>query len=190
MCKWMSMIVDDEGKVYHKNGVVSHGKIEKLFKLRDNGHYAKVELTPKTDLRDVESWEFLIDEERTPDWWDGAYEDNVRQVARDWVKNGCDFGSVGGYLDLVGLTSLKDVKFGSVGGDLYLSGLTSLKGVTLPSVGGDLDLRGLTSLKDVKFGSVGGYLDLRGLTSLPKGYKLPKNAYTPNLISGKKKARK
>ena len=54
---------------------------------------------------------------------------------------------VGGYLNLGGLTSAKDLVLPkSIGGFLNLCGLTSAKGLVLPkSIGGSLDLCGLTS---------------------------------------------
>jgi len=80
-----------------------------------------------------------------------------------WAINNPE--SVGGYLDLGGLTSAEGLKLPeSVGGGLYLRGLTSAEGLKLPeSVGGYLDLSGLTSAEGLKLPeSVGDYLDLGG----------------------------
>ena len=58
-------------------------------------------------------------------------------------------GKFGGSLDLIGLTSAKDLVLpNTVGGYLYLSGLTSAKDLVLPkTMGGYLDLRGLSGVE-------------------------------------------
>ena len=150
MCDFFSAIVDDEGKVYWKNGINSHSELEKEFSLRDSGHYAKVELNP-VKFNDVSTWNFKIDEERAPDWWDGAYEDNVRQTVRDWMNSGI------GYI---------------WSGSLYLRDC-DLEGVTLPQfMSGSLDINGC-DLEGVTLPqSVGGWLDINGCKNIPE--KLPK----------------
>ena len=134
MCKFFSAIVDDEGKVYWKNGISSHLEIETACKLRDNGHYAKVELVPINDFMNVDKWLFNIDESIKPTWWDGAFESNVRQVLKDWMKSGKQYIWSGG-MDLRSLTTLPaGVKFPTeVSGWLDLRSLTTLPaGVILP----------------------------------------------------------
>jgi hypothetical protein len=162
MCKFFSAIVDDEGKVYWREGLSSHSEIEAACKLRDNGNFAKVELIPINDFMNVDKWEFKIDESRQPDWWNGAFESNVRQTVKDWMGSGKKY-TWSGCLNLRGLTSLP-------------------AGVKFPEeVSGWLDLRGLTSLPaGVKFPAKSGWLDLSGLTSLPAGVKFPANTYLPN----------
>jgi len=106
MCNFFSAILNDEGHVLWKNGISSHSELELVFKIRDDGHHAKVELTPPPEgpFNDVEKWVFKIDEERTPEWWDVAYEGNVRQVVKDWMASG-DRYTWDCYLDLRSLTS-------------------------------------------------------------------------------------
>ena len=148
MCNFFSAIVNDEGQVLWRNGISSHSELEKALNIRDDGHSAKVELTPPPEgpFNDVEKWVFKIDEARTPEWWDGAYEGNVRQVVNDWMCSN-DRYTWDGDLDLGGLTSAKGLTLPQeIGGDLNLGGLTSAEGLTLPQeIGGDLYLGGLTS---------------------------------------------
>jgi hypothetical protein len=93
---------------------------------------------------------------------------------------------VGGYLVLLGCTSLKSLPDGlQVGGYLVLSGCTSL--TSLPNglkVGDKLNLRSCTSLKSLPEGlQVEGDLYLKGcisLKSLPDGLQVGGNLYLAN----------
>ena len=184
MCIFFSAIVNDEGKVFWKNGISSHSEIETACDIRDDGHHAKVELVPSGDFSNVDTWVFNIDEERKPDWWDGAYEGNVRQVVKEWMASGKNYTWTG-RLDLRGVTKLDPgVVFPEKTGWLDLRGVTKLDpGVVFPKeVTGGLDLRGVTKLDPgVVFPEKTGRLDLRGVTKLPRGLILPKTAYIPNV---------
>jgi hypothetical protein len=77
----------------------------------------------------------------------------------------------GGWLNLSGLTSAKDLVLPKeIGDSLYLNGLTSAKDLVLPKeIGGWLYLNGLTSAKDLVLPKeIGGWLNLSGLTSEEK----------------------
>jgi hypothetical protein len=87
----------------------------------------------------------------------------LREISKD--------GVYGGWLDLRGLTSAKDLVLPkTIGGWLDLNGLTSAKDLVLPkTIGGGLDLRGLTSAKDLVLPkTIGGWLDLNGLCTEEK----------------------
>ena len=179
MCQFFSAIVDDEGKVLWKNGITSHSELEQELKIRDSSHYAKVELFPtgKSRFNKVETWKFTIDEARKPDWWDGAYEDNVRQVIREWMKSGTKY-VWNGHLDLRGITSAQGLTLPQIiGGWLYLSSLASAQGLTLPqSIGGSLDLSSLASAQGLTLPqSIGETLylnpNIKHLNTIPQRYK-------------------
>ena len=142
MCKFFSGLINKHGKCYVKNGVTSHSELEQIFKIRDNGEYAKWELTPVNDWK-VENWKFLLDEQRTPEWWNDGYIQFCMAAVKECF-NGKDWsGSL--YLQGTAITALPSGL--KVGGSLYLQG-TAI--TALPSglkFGGSLYLQGTAITK-------------------------------------------
>ena len=87
MCQFYSCIITQKGKIYDKLGVDSHTRLEEIYGLRDNGLHerAKLEVVPK-ELRDpVDMWDFIVDEERTPEWWNDGYKGIVLEHLKKQV---------------------------------------------------------------------------------------------------------
>ena len=146
----------------------SHTEILKHYKIKDDKplelrRHVKFELHPLGSLTSTRpsDWRFVLDEDETPDWFmesdwaDKCIRAGVKQIIREYIKNGCpcdlylqdtpikDLGqlkSVGGYLDLRN-TPIKDLgQLQSVGGDLYLQGtpIKDLGQLQSVSVGGEI----------------------------------------------------
>src|SRR3990167_6954653 len=75
MCQFKSAIVTRTGEVLHHWGVDSHEDLIDLFGLRDNNHlqhFVRVEYCPDTteNLRNPQSYELMVDEKQTPEWFE------------------------------------------------------------------------------------------------------------------------
>ena len=198
MCMTRSFIIT-------KNAVLSlpktdsHEEIIKANRLNDSvlaPDFVRVELLPTTDLEKLDTWEFRLDQDRLPDWWNSKESEIAcREEFAKWIKSH-GWKNIPGDLNLQnckGLTKLPD-QLCSVGGCLSLQGtavksLGSLQSVggslslqdtavkdlgSLQSVGGSLYLQG-TAVKDLgSLQSVGGYLYLHGtaVKKLPKNLKV------------------
>ena len=145
MCNFASFVLTKD-KVFWSDSD-SHTDIIEEFELHEDGangpNILKVEIvpTPKIkSLRDYDNWEFKIDQDIMPEWYNKDLDESRTRKALK-IRFAKDF-KVGKYLDLRGCTGLEslpnDLK---VSGSLYLIGCTGLK--SLPSdlkVGGSLYL--------------------------------------------------
>ena len=210
MCDFASFVLTKD-KVFWSDNSDSHTDIIKEFGLHEYGtngpNILKVEIIPNTkikSLRDYDNWNFIIDQDIMPEWYNKDLDESRTRKALK-IRFAKDF-KVPGYLDLTGYTGLKSLPSNlKVPGSLDLTGCTGLK--SLPSdlkVAGSLDLRGCTGLKslpsDLKVPGylnlsgctglkslpsdlkVAGYLDLRGCTglkSLPSDLKVGGSLYLP-----------
>lgn len=96
MCRFMSAIILKKKVVLAPIYNHSHSDMLKRLDIRDSsenaGHvFVRAELVPKNDNRTtpVDEWEFIIDQDVTPDWFDidrGRYEEEMREAAKEWVK--------------------------------------------------------------------------------------------------------
>ena len=181
MCDFASFVLTKD-KVFWSDSN-SHTDIIEEFGLHEDGangpNILKVEIFPTTkikSLRDYNNWEFIIDQDIMPEWYNKDLDKSRTRKALK-IRFAKDF-KVPGYLDLSGCTGLKSLPSNlKVPESLNLSGCTGLK--SLPSdlkVGGYLDLNGCTGLKSLPSDlKVGGYLYLHGCTglkSLPSNLKV------------------
>ena len=182
MCNFASFVLTKD-KVFWSDNSNSHTDIIKEFELHEDGtngpNILKVEIvpTPKIkSLRDYDNWEFKIDQDIMPEWYNKDLDESRTRKALK-IRFAKDF-KIPGSLDLIGCTGLKSLPSNlKVPESLNLSGCTGLK--SLPSdlkVGGYLDLNGCTGLKSLPSDlKVGGYLYLHGCTglkSLPSNLKV------------------
>ena len=97
MCNFKSAIVLQDESV--KGGfrllmspwTESHSELETIFKLKADARLsrAKVEFTPESMDKAYlpETYKLTIDQERTPDWFDGDMQEAVSEKMRDYVKS-------------------------------------------------------------------------------------------------------
>jgi hypothetical protein len=188
MCDFASFVLTKD-KVFWSDSN-SHTDIIEEFGLHEDGangpNILKVEIFPTTkikSLRDYNNWEFIIDQDIMPEWYNKDLDKSRTRKALK-IRFAKDF-KVPGYLDLRGCTGLKSLPSDlKVSGSLDLTGCTGLK--SLPSdlkVPGYLNLSGCTGLKSLPSDlKVAGYLDLRGCTglkSLPSDLKVGGSLYLP-----------
>jgi len=181
MCDFASFVLTKD-KVFWSDSN-SHTDIIEEFGLHEDGangpNILKVEIFPTTkikSLRDYNNWEFIIDQDIMPEWYNKDLDKSRTRKALK-IRFAKDF-KVPGYLDLRGCTGLKSLPSDlKVSGSLDLTGCTGLK--SLPSdlkVPGYLNLSGCTGLKSLPSDlKVGGYLYLHGCTglkSLPSNLKV------------------
>ena len=94
MCTPFSCVVKSNLSILIGKSIAHHSHSEII---RDAGlpaeisvnQYAKVELLPpdKQYASDVEGWMLILDEERTPEWWEEnlpEIDDRVRDAAQKW----------------------------------------------------------------------------------------------------------
>ena len=189
MCNFASFVLTKD-KVFWSDNSDSHTDIIKEFGLHEYGangpNILKVEIFPTTKikyLRDYDNWEFKIDQDIMPEWYNKDLDESRTRKALK-IRFAKDF-KVPGYLDLRGCTGLKSLPSDlKVPGYLNLSGCTGLK--SLPSdlkVGRSLDLTGCTGLKSLPSNlKVDGHLDLSGCTglkSLPSDLEVGRYLYLP-----------
>jgi len=149
MCQFASGFFNPKSMVVKVHDLSSHSDTQKVLKLGDgpepNGwrefHYLptgeiECRALPVDDKTSAQCAEEL--RERWPTFVD-FFNWSMKQV--------CEDGKYGGWLDLSSLTSAEGLTLpSSIGGWLDLSSLTSAEGLTLPSsIGGGLYLRSLTS---------------------------------------------
>jgi len=169
MCDFASFVLTKD-KVFWSDSD-SHTDIIEEFELHEYGangpNILKVEIFPTTKikyLRDYDNWEFKIDQDIMPEWYNKDLDESRTRKALK-IRFAKDF-KVPGYLDLRGCTGLKSLPSDlKVAGSLYLTGCTGLK--SLPSdlkVAGYLNLSGCTRLKSLSSDlKVAGYLDFKGI---------------------------
>jgi hypothetical protein len=188
MCDFASFVLTKD-KVFWSDSN-SHTDIIKEFGLHEYGangpNILKVEIFPTTKikyLRDYDNWEFKIDQDIMPEWYNKDLDESRTRKALK-IRFAKDF-KVPGYLDLSGCTGLKSLPSNlKVPGYLDLSGCTRLKSLSSDlKVGGSLDLSGCTRLKSLPSNlKVAGYLNLYGCTrlkSLPSDLKVGGSLYLP-----------
>jgi hypothetical protein len=173
MCNFASFVLTKDS-IFWCDESDSHENIISENSLHADGvagpNVLRVEISPTknvTDLMDFASWQYKVDQDIMPCWFDAiTCETRTREALQERFKKGL---TVGGNLYLDGCTGLKAFPDGlTVGGSLSLCGCTGLK--ELPNgltVGGDLSLDGCTGLKALPDGlKVGGGLSLYGCTGL------------------------
>jgi hypothetical protein len=188
MCDFASFVLTKD-KVFWSDSD-SHTDIIEEFELHEYGangpNILKVEIFPTTKikyLRDYDNWEFKIDQDIMPEWYNKDLDKSRTRKALK-IRFAKDF-KVPGYLDLSGCTGLKSLPSNlKVPGYLDLSGCTRLKSLSSDlKVGGSLDLSGCTRLKSLPSNlKVAGYLNLYGCTrlkSLPSDLKVGGSLYLP-----------
>ena len=209
MCDFASFVLTKD-KVFWSDSN-SHTDIIEEFGLHEDGangpNILKVEIFPTTkikSLRDYNNWEFIIDQDIMPEWYNKDLDKSRTRKALK-IRFAKDFKVPGSlnlygctglkslpsdlkvcrYLDLSGCTGLKSLPSNlKVPGYLDLSGCTRLKSLSSDlKVGGSLDLSGCTRLKSLPSNlKVAGYLNLYGCTrlkSLPSDLKVGGSLYLP-----------
>ena len=169
MCDFASFVLTKD-KVFWSDSN-SHTDIIEEFGLHEDGangpNILKVEIFPTTkikSLRDYNNWEFIIDQDIMPEWYNKDLDKSRTRKALK-IRFAKDF-KVPGSLNLYGCTGLKSLPSDlKVAGSLDLRGCTGLK--SLPSdlkVAGYLNLSGCTRLKSLSSDlKVAGYLDFKGI---------------------------
>ena len=102
MCQFKSAIITKSGDVLHSHFTDSHEDLIRLFKLNDTSdvrgepRFARVEFKPdsKIDLGDASKYTLLIDEARTPEWFDDAMKISVENKLRLIVEGMIITGNV------------------------------------------------------------------------------------------------
>ena len=91
MCKWMSMLIDRNGKVWMDGNITSHEELVKKSGWKDdrleNRDFVRVEISPKpkTFSAKRENWIFKVDEEGTlPKWYSENREKNETACWKAW----------------------------------------------------------------------------------------------------------
>ena len=137
MCQAASFVLT-ENEVYFSEKTDSHEEIISENGLVTDGaagpNILRIEINPTKDLLDLSSWEFRIDQDEKPKWFDAECDEaRARSALVSWWKCRWDaktktFSSGGrdGRMDLRWLTSLPANAKLSSGGNMDLSSLTSL----------------------------------------------------------------
>lgn len=96
MCRFLSGVIMKNRVVLAPIYNQSHSDLLKQLNIEDNYTnasriFVRAELIPKNNNRTtpVDEWEFIIDQDVTPDWFDidrGRYEEEMREAAKEWVK--------------------------------------------------------------------------------------------------------
>lgn len=96
MCRFLSGVIMKNRVVLAPIYNQRHSGLLKQLNIEDNYTnasriFVRAELVPKNDNRTtpVDEWEFIIDQDVTPDWFDidrGRYEEEMREAAKEWVK--------------------------------------------------------------------------------------------------------
>lgn len=96
MCRFLSGVIMKNRVVLAPIYNQSHSDLLKQLNIEDNYTnasriFVRAELIPKNDNRTtpVDEWEFIIDQDVTPDWFDidrGRYEEEMREAAKEWIK--------------------------------------------------------------------------------------------------------
>ena len=177
MCNFASFVLTKEMAFWsdktnsHDEIIKEHGLYE--GQMRASINLLKVELIPTTDLFDFDSYEFVVDQDLLPKWFDkDECEKRTRTAISKRFPKGFPSDFIGN-LDLVGTQITKLPENLKVGGDLYLRGTQITKLPDNLTVGGDLyfSRTKITKLPDNL--TVGGYLYLgrTQITKLPEKFK-------------------
>lgn len=96
MCRFLSGVIMKNRVVLAPIYNQRHSGLLKQLNIEDNYTnasriFVRAELIPKNDNRTtpVDEWEFIIDQDVTPDWFDidrGRYEEEMREAAKEWVE--------------------------------------------------------------------------------------------------------
>lgn len=96
MCRFLSGVIMKNRVVLAPIYNQSHSGLLKQLNIEDNYTnasriFVRAELVPKNDNRitPVDEWEFIVDQDVTPDWFDidrGRYEEEMRDAAKEWIK--------------------------------------------------------------------------------------------------------
>jgi len=147
MCRYKSLIVT-RTEVLSSENSESHEDIIRKYEINDKispPDFIRVEMIPTGDMADPQDWEYHLDQDTLPKWYDArAAETACRQEIKKMLRRGMKIE--GSLEDCPGLTSLPNgIK---IEGSLEdCPGLTSLpEGI---KIGGNLrDCPGLTSLPE------------------------------------------
>lgn len=86
MCQDLSSIQIKDGSLLHHFGVSSHEDIIAIFGLKDDKpipDFVRLEYTPPTPFSlDFDQWNFKVDQDLLPDWFDPEY---AKRVCRKFV---------------------------------------------------------------------------------------------------------
>jgi hypothetical protein len=90
MCKALSCIALESGRVVWKLGTDSHEDLLAKERIKDNDarpNFARVEIAPESgDYRKPIKWVLKIDENATPAWWSPAYEAACWDAHKGWCE--------------------------------------------------------------------------------------------------------
>ena len=96
MCNFMSAIVLKGKNVLAPMYNQSHSRMIEKLELEDDVFnarkvFVRAELRPHNDdlLSDVDKWDFVVDQDVVPDWYEddpGKYEESIRADVKDWVS--------------------------------------------------------------------------------------------------------
>jgi hypothetical protein len=200
MCQFLSALVLRNGDVLTHPILDSHADLVRHFKLPDthahHQHFAKVELTP-VEWMDVSTWQFRLDEESAPGWWDDV-KDRVEATLRSRanamiLRDGDHSLLLDGCWIVGGTAKIRDVRSGRIvrlqdtgsitdvwGGiitDVYGGSITDVWGGSITAVYGG-------SITDVWGGSI---TDVRGSATLDASAQASV-AVVPDTSATKKRA--
>jgi hypothetical protein len=99
MCNFKSALLiprfpsTDGFDIFHREGVHHHTELMELAGINPNDtkiNVAKLELIPFDDPSDINKWEFILDEDRRPDWLDDVMladaEYQLRQICNNYIS--------------------------------------------------------------------------------------------------------
>jgi len=148
MCLEASFVATKD-RIFWSKKTDSHEEIIEEFSLNPDGTHGanivRVELLPVV-WNDISTWEFKLDQDMTPEWFDRAeVERRAREAAVEWRSSWP--GNRSGDIDLRSLTSAEGLPaWPEKCRDIYLPSLTSAEGLPAwPEKCRDIDLRSLTS---------------------------------------------
>ena len=121
MCNFLSGLVLRNGDILTHPMLDGHADLVTHFNLPDTDayvqHFAKVELRP-VDWGDVATWEWHLDEQTAPSWWDdvaGGAEAELRaRAARMILREGEHRLIVDGSWIVLGTAVVRDVRAGRI----------------------------------------------------------------------------
>lgn len=120
MCQFLSAVILRNGDVLTHPMLDSHTDLIRYYKLPDttayHQHFAKVELTP-VDWMDPATWNFRLDEETAPSWWDDVatgVEATLRARADRMILRGDHELIVDGCWIVGGKAKIRDVRSGRI----------------------------------------------------------------------------
>jgi hypothetical protein len=97
MCKFKSGLILKNKVVLAPENNESHSALLESLGIEDNyinatKKFVRAELVPKDNNKatDISEWEFIVDQDETPDWFDedrDRYEEEFRDAVRDYMKD-------------------------------------------------------------------------------------------------------